>query len=258
VKPPWENTVAIAKGITYSKANAAKTKLKGEGKFIYTDVPNFWTWMQGDGGEILMKKTYLAAETANQNVYGTEIDTLGLYTAMKSEAVGFTENGKRRPVYQKFLEDPEWNLMGVEVGLTYAGSPEEIKTLKDGGFIPKNIEVKSIKFGSGYSPGVKAKDIFAYFAGAWCYRAYLFEKDFKELYGEEEFSRLSYDEKYYWTTAYFNVGAGGGKEKLKDRKNNYIAVWQGDAPQDNQNWKFNARQRTDFTYMLRELGLFNS
>jgi hypothetical protein len=253
----WENTVNVARDTSLNEARDIRVGLQEEGKKIYVDDPNFLTWIQGGTGEAIMKEIYTATDTANLNIYGVKISPLEVYTAMKSEAAGFTEGGKRTPLFGKYSENPNWNILGMEAGLSDCGSSQEIAMLKEEGFIQDTLNVKEYIVGSYHTPALTAKDAFKYFAGVLANRKYTFQKDFKELYGEEEFNKLTFDEEYYWTTAYFNIGTGGAKEKLKNRGENYVKVWEGEIPEDNYIWKFNARQRTDFTYLLNELGLFN-
>lgn len=251
----WENIVLVARDTSLTQASQIRSELQKEGKKIYTDDPNFLTWIKGDGGEAIMKEICLATDTANNNVYGVKISPLEVYTAMKSEAAGFTQDGRRTPLFGKYLENPNWDVIGMEFGLTNCGSNQDVKNLKDSAFISKDLPVKGMNLGSYVTPGLKAKDGFEYFAGVWAQRTYTFEKDFKQIYGEDALKGLTFDEKHYWVTCYFNVGVGC-VEKLKDR-NNYVPVWQGEVPDDNKLWKYNARQRTDFTYLLKKLGLFN-
>jgi hypothetical protein len=258
---PWENVAYIAGNIDSNEANNIRTEMEKEDKLIYVDDPNFLTWIKGEDGEAIMKEVYTSADTANQNKYGVEISPLELYGAMKSEGWGFKADSSSLPPFESFIEQPDKGGYGGEFGLTYSVNTQVSESLKDGGFIPEDIEL--IKGTNSFfsQDQLKVKDAFTYFAGVLAQKKYFFQKDFKALYGEDEYNSLTSDEESYWTTYYFNAGEGAGKNALKNREENYVTVWEGGRPSDTSefygNAQFNSRLRTDFEEYLNALGLFN-
>jgi hypothetical protein len=226
---------------------------------IYVDDPNFLTWIKGEDGEAIMKEVYTSTDIANQNKYGVQVSPLQVYGAMKSEGWGYKPESDYVPQFGQLIKDPNMEVNGIYVGLTNSGGPQDIKALKDGGFIPKDLDVTTVINDQWSSPALKAKDAFTYFAGVFAQKEYFFQRDFTALYGEEAYNSLTPDETSYWTTYYFNAGEGAGKNALKNIEQNYVAVWEGGKPSTpyTGNPQFNSRLRTDFEEYLQELGLFN-
>lgn len=291
LRTPWENTVSVASEMTSAEAKEIKLNLEKEGKLIYTDDPNFLTWLDNSNtnSQAVVRQIYAAADSASQNKYGVKVTPAELYGAMKGEGWGFKpmdvdianidsyHTPSDFPVFDVYPAYPDRNIdIGeTNVGLSGSIDTSTIKKLENDGFIPRGIETSpniEYYYGGQSQVGlfVKSKDVFNYFAGVYTQKKYYFERDFKKLYGEEEFNKLSDDEKYYWTTYYFNAGEGGEKSTqggyyaLKNRDKYYVKVWEEGYPESSgrsgyyNNPKFQSRLRTDFVAYIKELGLFKS
>jgi hypothetical protein len=266
---PWENAILIAKDTSSSEAKALRLEVEKEGRLIFVDEPNFLQWLNNitlsPCGESIMKQVYTATETANENKYGATISPLQVYGVLKAEGAGYKPKGSLRiPFFDTYCKNPNKEIIGTEVGLTLVGSANYIAKVKEGDFVSEDLQVRdypAYKELTGQTPPrLKAKDAFEYLAGVMAYKESLFNKDFKELYGEEEYNKLTPDEKSYWLT-FFYWGENTARNALKDRTKNYVKVWEGAAPTDQEDYlargKYLSRHRTDFEYYLQKLGLFD-
>ena len=222
-----------------------------------------------------MKGIYTGTQTASQNIDGIKVSPLEVYGVMKAEGAGYKPaDSTRIPFFETFEKDPNKVIIGTDVGLTMVGSADYIAKLKAGGYIPEDLKVSDYpsytELTKQTPPRLSAEDAFTYVAGVVAYKKKVFFNDFKELYGEEELSKLTPDEESYWTTWYYwGEQYGIAKNALKNREQNYIKVWEGPEPKQEidpvsgkvKNWNeignYLSRHRTDFEEYLQKLELFN-
>jgi hypothetical protein len=166
------------------------------------------------------------------------------------------------------------------LGTDFLGNPIEIKRLQSGGFISSNINIIKENRVNEHGRVVSAgdfnnlKDGLEGLAGVTAHRKYIFEKDFKKYFGEEEFKKLTNDEKYFWTSFYYNSGEGAGKAyltgaKYKIKKGGKIIEIQGKGrektykpleyrePTTNRNSRINALIRMTTNKWIKETGAFD-
>ena len=174
--------------------------------------------------EELMKWFYEATDSANQNIYGIKISPEELWTRVMLEGGAYYEEGYIVHDYDNIGHDvPVW---GSTLGMDHIGDPSSLKKLIDPKFVPEGFQLNpSPMTNELYQDTTSAyfdniKDALTGFAGELARRKYVFETDFKKAYGEEEFKKITDDEKYFWLTYYFNAGEGAGKGELTGTKYN--------------------------------------
>jgi len=264
---PWENVVYNADKISETEARNIKKRLQAEGRLIYEGDPFFLDWIKGECGEAIIKEIYLAQETANQNKDGIKGSPLDLYGLLKAEGAGFQgvdEYGYQSiPFFEMFCDTPQRKIVGT-AGLTLVGSKKNVEILKDGNYIPKNLQVESITGSGYYMPKQSTKNVFVYAAGVFNNQEKKLRDSIIKLYGEEELNKMSKDEFAYWKTISY-WGPFTYERYLEDREDMYIKTW-GDRPipskkdtkklADNLEYiKWLARLRTDFEHYLGPEGL---
>jgi hypothetical protein len=281
---PEESFIYNIKNIDKTKA----TEIKIEAQEQTGARPRDYTYLfDEEKEEGLVKLFDDAAESANQNKYGIKISTEELWTRYMLEGGG--EYNEGYPIYDYDHIGSEADVSGSRIGLDYIKSNQ--RALEQGGFLEKSFldefakenaplneysqEMQTIIFDS-------TKDSLIAFAGELARRKYVFERDFKEEFGEGEFKRVTEGEKYFWLSYYFNAGEGAGKGELtatkystynsdgdpivvqgKGRENVY-KPWVGEEPGSiksgiglGRSARFNALLSESTYKFIKKLGIFN-
>lgn len=217
---PWETAVLSIKTLDDAQVEKIKIAIKKETGVI----PKDYTYLfDEENKETMVKWFEEATNSANQNVYGTEISVEELWTRAMLEGGANYKSGYFVYDYDNVGNDV--SVYGSTIGLDNIGESGVIEKLKEDNFIPDNFEIDSSEtmINEQYQETTTAqfyniKDALTAFAGELASRKHVFETDFKEAYGEEEFAKLTDEEGYFWLTYYFNAGAGAGKGQLTGTK----------------------------------------
>ncbi len=231
--------------------------------------------------EGLVKSFCEARDSANENVYGVKISLEELIARYMLEGGAYYKSGY--PIYDYDKMGPNAPVWGSTIGLDNIGDSALLKKLKEDKFIPKDFQIgrPETMTNEQYQDTTSAhfsniKDSLTAFAGELARRKSVFETDFKGTYGEEEFKRMSDDEKYFWLTYYFNSGEGAGKGQLIGTKyytyssstgekivvqgkgrEDFYKPWTGSEPGHVRSAHFNA-VLSEATYkLMKKLGIFN-
>ena len=273
---PWQNTIEKVKNMDIE----SRDKLKQEIQDNWNIRPRkFFGYMNSEEEEDLVKWVYEATEKANKNKYGVKITPSEVFTTLMLEGVG--NPSKYGYMEYEYYNDHYAPVSGFELlGTDFLGDPIEIQRLQSGRFISPNINIikknKYNEHGKRVSAGDfnNLKDGLEGLAGVTAHRKYIFEKDFKKYFGEEEFKKLTNDEKYFWTSFYYNSGEGAGKAyltgaKYKIKKGGKIIEIQGKGrektykpfeyrePTTNRNSRINALIRMTTNKWIKETGAFD-
>ena len=217
---PWETTVLSIKTLSDAQVENIKTAIKKETGVI----PKDYTYLfDEENKETMVKWFEEAANSANQNIYGTEISVEELWTRIMLEGGANYKSGYFVYDYDNVGNDV--SVYGSTIGLDNIGESGVIEKLKEDNFIPDSFEIDSseVMTNEQYQETTTAhfyniKDALTAFAGELASRKHIFETDFKEAYGEEELAKLTDEEGYFWLTYYFNAGVGAGKGQLTGTK----------------------------------------
>ncbi len=82
-----------------------------------------------------------------------------------------------------------------------------------------------------------------------------FLADARELLGDAA-ADLTDDQIHFFTTVYYNGGAGQGRSLLERRGVDAARPWRGEDLDHNRSLRFNAAKRTATYHMVKEAGLF--
>ncbi|MBR9702116.1 hypothetical protein GOV13_04305 [Candidatus Pacearchaeota archaeon] len=213
---PWERTIERIKNLDMAEANQLRESLFKE----WNERPrNYMGFMNSVEEEDLVKWMYESADIANQNKYGVKVTPSEVFVVAMMEGLGDPHSGYIEMSYydDHYAEINSFNHLGVD----YAGDSTEMKRLKNGGFMPQNLNPVAVREAANEQGEIvktgKFKDLkdgLTAVAGTLAHRKWRFETDFKRHFGEDEFNKLQDDEKFFWSYLYFNTGEGAGKGEL--------------------------------------------
>ncbi len=258
---PWENVLRNAKNFNREKRDALGIALTEEWKARPRTYTGF---VNDEREEDFVQWIYDAANTANMNKYGIKITPSELFTTAMLEGLSREAGIFQTDGYYEnhYVPVSGWNDLGTDT----LGDPEETQRLKSGGFIPSDLNVisrgttyneKGLEVNPGdfdnLGDGLKAV------AGVLAQRKYAFVNDFKNFYGEEEFAKMSEDEKFFWTSVYYNGGEGLGKRQLTTGigRDFFSSLEEEKEASDVFSLKNNALIRMVTNKLHNELGIFN-
>ena len=219
-----ENIIHKTKNL--DKKEVAKIKKAIEDKLGKGTVKD-WTGLLNEGREEKIIKNYVEATySANQNIVGTKISPEGLFVRSALEGVGVDRDGY---LFYEYYKDQNSLIPSNQMGLDFIGDEQHIQELIDLKFLQEGVEFVFDESGDNlneFSQTMKpvffknSKDALTVFAAEWAYRKYLFERDFKEHFGDKKLGKITPGEEDFWVTYYWNSGAGAGKGQLTGAKYN--------------------------------------
>jgi hypothetical protein len=213
---PEENAVHILKNLDDERVAEVKTTVQEQTGVRPRDYTGLF---DEDKKEELLKYFNDAAESANKNKYGVKLSTEELWTRFMLEGGGYYQEGY--PVYDYDHIGSEADVSGSRIGLDYIKHDQ--KYLESGGFLEEGFLDKFAKEDAPLNERSQAMETLVFdnpehaltaFAGELTRRKYLFQRDFKEAYGGDEFKKMNDGEKYFWLSYYFNAGEVAGKGEL--------------------------------------------
>lgn len=219
---PEETAIYKMKGIDSDKILEVSAELKEE---IGARPRNYISMFDDAGKEELIGYFNTAVDSANKNIYGVEISTEELWTRYMLEGGGYYKEGY--PIYDYERLGASSDVSGSHVGLDFIKSNEA--ALEKGGFLENGFLDEFVKENAPLNEQQLSMQTVVFdttensiiaFAGELARRKYVFQKDFKSAFGEEEFNSMSDDEGYFWLNYYFNAGEGAGKGELTGARYN--------------------------------------
>lgn len=266
---PWERTIQKASNIDKSQTDQIKQAIK---KQLNVNPKVYHGFINEETEEDLAKWTYEAAEKANKNQYGVKVTPYEVFTTFMAEG-GADPNLIMKYYYKNHYE---YVFAFSDLGLDYIA--REMPILKQQGFVPGDVTLTPTTAQNEHGvivPTANFPDLsqgLTALAGrlAWTKKAFL--DDFKNYYGEEELNKMSDDEKFFWTTYYYNCGNNCGKGELtgmtytngrgvKVQGAGRAKVYkQWDAPivSSNTNPRYNSLERLSSMKLLQGLKLFDT
>lgn len=214
----WEDYIRKINERDINEINKLKEEINGEKGVNARDYAYLLKDREG-----LVKMFVEARDSANKNILGTKLSMEELVTRYMLEGGALYQDGY--PVYVYDHEGLNTEIYGSRIGLDYIGEANSLEELKKYKLIPENFQIKSLveMRNEQYQDTTTAyfyniKDSITAFAGEFTRRKAVFERDFKEAYGEQDFNLMADDEKYFWLTKYENSGEAAGKGELTGTK----------------------------------------
>lgn len=214
----WEDYIKKINGRDANEIIKLKEEIDGEKGVNARDYAYLLKDREG-----LVKMFCEARDSANENKDGVKISLEELIARYMLEGGAEYESGY--PIYDYDHIGSNAPVWGSTIGLDNIGDPTLLKKLKDFGFIPEDFQISRSETMTNelYQNTLSAhfsniQDSLTAFAGELARRKDVFEADFKQAYGEDEFKKMTDDEKYFWLTYYFNSGEGAGKGQLTGTK----------------------------------------
>jgi len=250
------STVTKTKNLNQDALN--KVKQNAQAKFGVRPK-NYLGYVNSVEEKDFAQWVYDATERANQNNKGVKVTPAEIYSAAMSEGAILWMNKHYYPNTYDKSGKPTYNPNAPVDGFVYLGTdvigaPSEMRRLVAGGFVDPDVATYKTTYKNEKGETVQSaifQDMptgLKAFAGVYAERKSLFETDFKNNFGEAKFNQLSDDEKYFWTTVYYNAGMGAGKDFLTGKRGpgreEYYTAWKGKEPTTNTNARYNALWRT--------------
>lgn len=264
---PYKEVLDRASKINEGKKDSIKQELESK----WNARPReYFGYIDEKEEKKIVEWVYEASDSANDNKEGVKVTPSEIYTTAMLEGLsakdGFMSESDIS-TSKGYYEDPYTSVYSYNVlGLDNLGNKEVQDELRSEDFIPEDIEMKPIEGtktneqGEEVSPvvfdnlgeGIKA------LAGEFALRKSRFKRDYVEKYGEGSYQKLTEDEKFFWTSVYYNTGSSNGRDLLNEHGKDYYSAQESQRSDSYlQDVKNNALIRTTTKKMNDKLGLFS-